>query len=346
MNKNYFKNFKKTYVIAEIGVNHNNNIKIAKKLILAAKKAKADAVKFQTFKADDLATPKTPKVLYQKVTTNTKENHYQMLKKLELSEKSHKIIFNFCKKKKIEFISTPYYVNGAKFLKNLGVKIYKTASADLFDYRLHRYIAKTKKPSIISTGMSNLSDIERVLKIYKKYKNPNVAILHCVSNYPCKNESINLNAIKLMKKRFGNNYVYGYSDHSSSSLASVLSISLGSKIIEKHFTLNKNMKGPDHKASITPEELDNLIKKIRNSEKILGSYKKTIQKEEKEMSKISRKSLYFSKNLLAGTKLNESDIIELRPCKGLSTFELPKIVGKRLKKNVKKFDLVNIKKIK
>ena len=291
--KDLQKNPKQTFVIAEIGVNHNNNISLAKKLIEKAKFAGADAVKFQTFKAKNLVLPGTRKVKYQLKSPNDKEDHYQMIKNLELSYEDHKILFKFCKKKKILFLSTPYDVESAKFLNNLGVKMFKTASADLIDYNLHNYLAKLRKPVIISTGMSSLDDIKKTLHIYKKSGNSKITLLHCVSNYPCSLKSINLNVLYTLKK-FG--YRVGYSDHSNEILIPSLAVSAGSKIIEKHFTLNKNLKGPDHKASLNVMEFRKMVKQIRKTEIVMGKNVKKIQPEELEMSKISKKSLYFNKD--------------------------------------------------
>ena len=264
LTKNIIKETKRTFIIAEIGVNHNNSISLAKKLIEKAKFAGADAVKFQTFKADNLVLPGTRKVKYQLISTNDKEDHYQMIKKLELSYKDHKTLFNYCKKKKILFLSTPYDVESAKFLNKLGVKIFKTASADLIDFNLHNYLAKLKKPVIISTGMSLLEDVKKTLKIYKKYKNSNLTLLHCVSNYPCSLESINLNVLNTQNW----DLVLGIHD-SNDILIPSLAVSAGSKIIEKHFTINKNLKGPDHKASLNVTEFKEMVNQIRKTEIIM-----------------------------------------------------------------------------
>jgi N,N'-diacetyllegionaminate synthase len=340
--KSFFKKLKKTYIIAEIGVNHNNNISLAKKLVDKAKSAGADAVKFQTFKAKNLVLPGTRKVKYQLRNKLDKEDHYQMIKKLELSYSDHKVIYNYCKKKKIDFLSTPYDVESAKFLKKLGVKIFKTASADLIDYNLHYYLAKIKKPVIISTGMSSIKDIKKTLNLYKKLKNLNISLLHCVSNYPCSYKSINLNAIHSLKKL---KFVVGYSDHSNDNLASCLAVGAGSKIIEKHFTLNKNLKGPDHKASCDPKELKSLVNKIRKAELIMGKKTKKIQTEELEMSKISKKSLYFRKSKKKRLEIKSSDLVALRPGVGLSPFLIHKFIGKKLKRNVLKHELLTFKHI-
>ena len=338
--KNFFDKFDKAFVIAEIGVNHNNNLILAKRLIDEAKLAGADAVKFQTFKAKNLVIPGTRKVKYQINNNKDKENHYQMIKRLELSYSDHRILFRYCKNKKIKFLSTPYDVQSAKFLNQLGVKVFKTASADLIDYNLHCYLAKTKKPVIISTGMSKINDITKTLKIYKRFKNNNICLLHCVSNYPCSYESINLNCIHTLRKL---KFSVGYSDHSIDNLASCLAVSNGAKIIEKHFTLNKKFIGPDHKASCNPKELQNLIKDIRKTETIMGNEIKKIQTEEKEMSNISKKSLYFKVNKKKNSIIKSRDIISLRPGNGLNPFLITMFIGKKLKKDVYKNDLIKLK---
>lgn len=334
---NFFSKLKKTFVIAEIGVNHNNNIVLAKKLILHAKLAGADAVKFQTFKAENLVLPGTRKVKYQLKYSRDKEDHFQMLKKLELSYENHQKLFDYCKKIRIIFMSTPYDVESAKFLNKIGVKIFKTASADLIDYNLHNYLSKQKKPIIISTGMSTLKDIKRTLKVYKKNQNSNIALLHCVSNYPCNLNSINMNALNELKKL---KFTIGYSDHSDDMLTPCIAVSMGSKIIEKHFTLNKKLKGPDHKASFNPKELKEMIENIQKTKLIMGNSFKKIQPEELEMSKISKKSLYFNKDKTKGSKIVSSDLISLRPGFGINPFFIKSIIGKKLKFNIKKHQIV------
>ena len=333
----------KTYIIAEIGVNHNNKFNNAKRLILEAKKCGADAVKFQTFKASTLANLWTKKVKYQKKHLRDHETHYEMLQKLELSAENHLKLQKYAKKVKIDFLSTPYDVESAKFLKErLRLNIFKVASADIIDYQLHKYLSRSASQVIISTGMSNLNEINMALKMYKK--KTSIIIMHCVSNYPCSYSSINLNALKILKK-FG--HTLGYSDHSIGNNSACLAVAMGAKVLEKHFTLNTKMIGPDHKASLDPIGFKNFVKDIRLTELILGKSKKELQKEELQMYQISRKSLYFSKNLAKNTVIKYNSLTALRPNKidGLSPMMIPKIVGKRTKFAVKKFDLVNFKKI-
>ena len=326
--------FKKNipYFIAEIGVNHNGNLDLAKKMILAAKSSKASAVKFQTFKAENLVTPQTPKALYQLRNTSVNESHYQMIKSLELSESMHHKIFSFCKKKKIDFISTPYSINDAKFLNKIGCKIYKTASADLVDLEMHEYLAKNRKIVLISVGMASIKEIKECVQIYEKYKNRNFVLLHCVSNYPCSYESLNINVITRLKSLF--NCEVGFSDHSIGPYAATLSYALGAKIIEKHFTINKKLKGPDQKASVLPKDFLYLVNEVNKTKLILGTNQKKCQKEEKLMSLVSRKSLTLVKDLSKGTILKKKHLKLKRPGAGLYYNRLQFILGKKLKKDL------------
>jgi len=329
----------KTFVIAEIGVNHNGSVKIAKKLILSAKKNNADAVKFQSFNADRLAFKHTPKVKYQKKNSKKKETHYQMLKKLQLSEAQHLELINFCKRKKIEFLSTPYDVEDAKLLAKHGIKKFKTSSADLTDYFLHNFLSKNAKQVIISTGMSNLKEISNTLKVYNR-KKTKIILLHCISNYPCSDNSLNLNNITTLKNSF--KLPVGFSDHSNNKLAAITAMGLGCRVIERHITLSKKMKGPDHLASDDPVQFKRYVKLIRNNEKILGDFEKKKQKEEIEMLKISRKGIYYLKDLKKGEKVTLNNFFLRRPWGGLSLFDIKKILKNRLLKDVKKNEKVKI----
>ena len=331
---------KKPYVIAEAGVNHNGKLNLAKKLILGAKKAGADAIKFQSFIAENLVKKNAPKVPYQIDKKNSSETHFQMLKKLELSFEDQKKLFSFCKKLNIDFISTPFDIQSALYLKRLGVNTIKISSGDLTDLTLHETISKLNIDTIISTGMANMFEIERTLKLYKN-KNK-VSLLHCVSNYPAAINSQNLKAIKLMKNKF--KCRLGYSDHTVGDLASIIAVAEGAEIIEKHITLDNRMRGPDHKASMELKDLKDFVYKLKNVNLVKGKNEKKCQNEESKTKKISRKSLYFSKNLSKGHRLKKNDFIALRPAKGLDPFHIRKLLNKKLSRNVKKFQIV-IKKI-
>lgn len=329
---NFFEGVSKCYIIAEIGVNHNGDIDLAKEMILAAKESGADAVKFQTFSAELLVSKNTPKVQYQKLTTKDDESHYQMIKKLELEQSDFEEVFRFCSEIEIDFISTPYDVTSTEFLNKLGVKFFKTASADIVDLQLHEFIAKTGKRAIVATGMASLGEIETVVDIYEKYGNDNLVLLHCVSNYPCSDGSLNLKALEVIKSAFGK--PVGYSDHSHGSLASSLSITFGSKVIEKHFTLDKNLPGPDHKASSTPEEFKILVTDIRRAECMLGKPRKKRQKEEQQMAEVSRKSIVYKHDLSSGHVITSEDLTVMRPGNGFPPHMLSKFIGLNLTKNV------------
>jgi len=340
---NFFSKLTKTFVIAEIGVNHNGDMNLAKKMIKSAKKCGADAVKFQTFTAKSLVSLHTPKVPYQKLNSNKKETHYQMINKLEFKKKDHLEIIKYCKKLKILFISTPYDVESADFLNKINIRIFKTASADIADFFLHNYLSKVKQPVIISTGMSDLNEIKDVLKIYKKNKKSNISLLHCVSNYPCKISSINMRAMELINNF---NYTTGYSDHSPDSTAATLSLAFGGKIIEKHFTTDKSLPGPDQKASSNPEEFAKLVNDIRQTEIILGKKQKKLQKEEKSMHKISRKSFFTKQDIIKNEKLTLSKLKLLRPGTGISYKNIKYFLEKKVRKNIKKNTLLTRKLLK
>ena len=325
---------KKVTIVAEIGVNHNGDIKLAKRMIKEAKKCGADVVKFQTFFADLFIKINTGKVKYQKKNTAKKENHYQMIKKLELKRKEFFKLKNYCDRLNIEFLSTPYDIESVDLLEQLKVKRYKVASADLVDMLLHKRILQTKKPVILSTGMATIEEIRKTVEFYKKNNMKKITLLHCVSNYPCSYKSINLNIIPKLKKLF--NLPIGFSDHSEGNIAAILSVSLGGIMIEKHFTLDKNLPGPDHKASSTPREFSTLVKTIRAAETMLGNDQKKCQLEEREMRRIGRKSITLKRSMRCGEIINEKDIIMKRPGTGLNGQKIYMIIKKKLKKNFKK----------
>jgi N,N'-diacetyllegionaminate synthase len=329
---NYFSNLNRVLIVAEIGVNHNGDMSLAKQLIDAAKNSGADAVKFQTFTADALTLPHTPKVPYQCTTTSARETHFEMLRRLELNESQQNEIVDYCQMRQIECFSTPYDILSAKFLSKLGTPMFKTASADIVDLPLQRYIAATQLPAMVATGMSTLGEIERIVKIFEEEKNPNLILLHCVSNYPCSDESLNLRAMAAMGRAFS--LPFGFSDHSEGYIAAVASVALGCKVIEKHFTLDRRLSGPDHKASSEPSEFADLVCNVRRVEQILGSARKECQPEERQMALVSRKSLTLNRTLLAGELLS-ADYLDLkRPGTGLDSSWLPSLLGLKVLKDL------------
>jgi len=322
----------KCYMIAEIGVNHGGSVELAYKMIDAAKEAGADAVKFQTFKASSLVSQGTPKVDYQMSTTDKHETHYQMIKSLEFKYEDHPSVFNYCKSKDIDFISTPYDIESAIFLNDLGVDIFKTASADIVDIPLHNFLASLNKKVIISTGMATLGEIENIVSIYRGFDISNLSILHCVANYPCAYESLNLNVINTLQNSF--KVPVGFSDHAIGCYPAIASIALGATIIEKHFTLDKDMDGPDHKASNNPEEFAELVRAVRIAEKSMGDSIKQVQDEELQMRGVSRKSLFFSKDINKGETISAEDIVLKRPGNGIYSNMLQSIIGKKAAKDL------------
>lgn len=324
-------------IIAEIGVNHAGSVKLAKQMIDAAKDIGADAVKFQTFSADRLVSQYTPKVQYQKSTTNQNESHYEMIKSLEFKFEDHFPVIDYCKQKNIEFISTPYDIQSAEFLVSAGVRVFKIASADIVDLSLNRYVAENASEAIISTGMATLGEIETVVDIYRK-NNCNFSLLHCVSNYPCEYASLNLQAMNVLRHAFQCDV--GYSDHAVGNIPAIISVALGAKIIEKHFTLDKNMEGPDHKASSDVAEFKELVDSIRTAELALGSPIKQIQEEEKEMRLVSRKSLFLSRVVKKGEALSAQDFELKRPGTGLVESRLIDVIGKKSTRELKSGEML------
>ena len=324
----------KVFIIAEAGVNHNGDIRLAYKLVDAAKEAGADAVKFQTFKAENVVSKITEKAEYQRETTNSEESQYEMIKKLELSFEDFVKIKDYCDKKGITFLSTPFDYESVDFLESL-VPLYKVGSGEITNLPFLEYIAKKGKAIILSTGMSTLGEVEEAVKtIINVNSSLPLVLLHCVSNYPAKYEDVNLKAMLTLKEAF--ELPVGYSDHTLGIEIAIAAVALGAKVIEKHFTLDRGLPGPDHKASLEPDELKKMVKAIRNVEKALGSGVKRPTQSELKVMKVARRSLVATRDIRAGEVVKESDILIKRPGTGI----LPKfkeiIIGMRLTRDVKK----------
>ena len=330
----------KVIVIAEAGVNHNGNLKIAKKLVDVAKLARADYVKFQSFSHNKLVTNKAAKANYQKSNSNRSETQTEMLKKLELSIKEHSKLINYCKKKKIKFLSTAFDIDNLKFLIKNKIDFIKIPSGEITNLPLLKYISTKNKKILLSTGASTLKEIEKALKILKKNKKKNITVLQCNSAYPTLIKDLNLNILKTFRKKFNCNI--GISDHSLSIIAPSCAVALGATIVEKHFTLNRKMRGPDHKSSLEPKELAKMIDNIREIEVALGNSKKIVTKSEKENRKIIRKSLVASKNIYKGQKFTIKNIIPKRPSGGISPMNIEKVLGKIAKKDFKSDEIIKL----
>ena len=314
------------YIIAEIGVNHNGSVELAEKLIDAAARAGAHAVKFQHFKADKLASLETPKVKYQMRTSDPAESHHAMLKNLEISVEIESLAIRKCKELRIDFISTPYDPDAADHLISLGCKFIKTASADIVDHRIHKKIANSDARALIATGMATLDEISSCMAIYEKAcKKP--VLLHCVSNYPCSQESLNLRVIVELARKF--NVDIGFSDHSVGHSAATIAYSLGASFFEKHFTLDKGMPGPDHLASSTPSEFFDLIQALKATELVLGSPEKKVQLEEMQMKEVSRKSACTSREIQVGEVITEECITMMRPGGGICGSSYFDLIGRK-----------------
>ena len=331
---------KKIFIIAEAGVNHNGSIKLAKKLISIAAKCGADAVKFQTYSTENLSTKNAIKAKYQISKKNKNENQFTMLKKLELSEKMHKICINECKKNKIMFLSSAFDIKSIDYLHRLKQRIFKIPSGEITNLPYLKHLGKLKKKIIISSGMSNVNEIDDALKVLYKSgtKKKNITLLHCNSEYPSPFKDLNLNAINFLRKKF--KIKVGYSDHSIGIEVPIAVAALGAKVIEKHFTLNKKLKGPDHKSSIEPKELSIMIKSIRNVEIAMGKSQKFLTKSEKKNLKVVRKSIYASKQINKGEKFTMQNLTVLRPFLGISPMKIDKFIGNKSKYNFRKGQLI------
>lgn len=317
-------------IIAEIGVNHNGDVALAKNMVKQAKACGADIVKFQTFSADRLAAISTPKVPYQLRTSDPNETHHAMLKKLELSKEAHMALKTFCDRLGIEFCSTPYSHEDAEFLNELGVATFKVASADIIDRKLHEFIAGTGKECLLSVGMATMEEIAATLELYDSRNARNrIVLLHCVSAYPAEPSDLNLRVIETFREQFG--CLVGFSDHTRGVECAIAAAALGACVIEKHFTLDKTMPGPDHAASSTPDEFAALVNAVRIVEQALGDGMKRICRSEEEMRAVSRKSIVAARDLPAGCALTDRDITFRRPGSGISPMQYPLLLGRSLK---------------
>ena len=317
-------------IIAEIGVNHNGDVALAMDMVKQAKASGADIVKFQTFSAGRLATVGTPKVPYQLRTSDPNESHHAMLMNLELSREAHIKLKVFCDRLGIEFCSTPYSRDDAEFLNELGVSTFKVASADIIDRKLHEFIAGTGKECLLSVGMSTMEEIAATLELYDSRNARNrVALLHCVSAYPAEPSDMNIRVMETLREQFG--CLVGFSDHSRGVECAVAAAALGACVIEKHFTLDNTMRGPDHAASSTPDEFARLVNAVRIVEKALGDGIKRICRSEEEMRAVSRKSIVAAVDLPTGYILTEKDLAYRRPGSGISPMQYPVLLGCALK---------------
>jgi len=333
---------KRVFIIAEAGVNHNGSVSIAKRMIDVASEAGADAVKFQTFKAENVISKFAPKAEYQKSTTGHSESQLDMAKKLELNEKEFKGLFDYCKERTIMFLSTPFDLDSIDLLNRLGLEIFKIPSGEITNLPYLKEIGALKKKVIMSTGMSYVREIKSALDALIKAgtRKKNITLLHCNTEYPTPYEDVNLYAMITLKKKFG--VEAGYSDHTLGVEVPVAAAALGASVIEKHFTLDRNMEGPDHKASLEPVELKAMVKAIRNLEKALGSSVKKPSASESKNIAIARKSIVAARKIRRGAALTSENLTVKRPGTGINPMRWEHILGRKAKKDFQRDELIEI----
>jgi N,N'-diacetyllegionaminate synthase len=343
MTKNQVFGSQKVYIIAEAGVNHNGRLDLAKKLVDVAVEAGADAIKFQTFKARNLVSKNAPKAEYQKQGTENNESQFQMLQKLELDLNAHKELLEYCEQKGIQFLSTPFDQESVDLLIKLGMPLFKIPSGEITNLPHLRYIGSLKKPIILSTGMSTLGEIEDALKVLTdsgtSFKN--ITVLHCNTEYPTPMKNVNLKAMQTIQSAFPGISV-GYSDHTLGIEVPIAAVALGAQVIEKHFTLSKDLKGPDHQVSLEPLELKAMVKAIRNIERALGGARKCPNQKEIKNRLIGRKSIVASTSILKGEVLSDKNLTTKRPGNGIDPMRWDDIIGKTASHDYQVDDLIEI----
>ena len=329
-----------TFIIAESGDDHNGNFENALKLVDAAVEAGADCVKFQTFVTEEIITKNAKMAEYQINNTGCEESQFSMVKKLELSFYEFKLIKKYCDEKKIMFLSTPFDIPSIEFLEELNIPIFKIPSGEVTNLPYLVKIAQTGKSVILSTGMCEVKDIQLAIQILEDNGCGTITLLHCNTEYPTPYEDVNLNAMTTMRKKFKKEV--GYSDHTLGIEVPVAAVAMGATVIEKHFTLDKTMPGPDHKASLEPDELNEMIIKIRNIEKALGDGVKRVSNSERKNITIARKSIVARKSIARGELFTEDNLAVKRPGNGMSPLLWNKIIGTKANKDYVVDELIKI----
>lgn len=321
----------KVIIIAEAGVNHNGSLENAKKMVDVAKEAKVDYVKFQTFVSGKLVSVNAKMAEYQEQNIGKAESQLAMLKKLELSQKDFLELKKYCEEKKIGFLSTPFDLDSIEFLTDLGMDFFKIPSGEITNYPYLVKIARTGLDVVMSTGMCEMGEIEQAVEVLRKNGTKNISLLHCNTEYPTPYEDVNLKAMDTLAEIF--QVPVGYSDHTQGIEVPIAAVARGAVVIEKHFTLDKNMEGPDHKASLEPKELQEMVKAIRNIEKALGSGEKKPSRSEKKNIAVARKSIVASKNIKKGEIFTEDNLAVKRPGDGISPMLWGEVIGKAAKRD-------------
>jgi N,N'-diacetyllegionaminate synthase len=332
---------KRTIIIAEAGVNHNGSTGLAKKLIDVAALAGVDYVKFQTFKSENLVTKSAKKADYQQKNTKSDCSQYEMLKKLELSAEQHLELIQYCNICGVKFLSTAFDMDSVEFLSALRLGLWKIPSGEITNYPYLKRIAQENQPVILSTGMSTIQDIQAAVEVLVKYgvEKSQITVLHCNTQYPTPMQDVNLLAMNTIAKEIS--VKIGYSDHTSGIEIPVAAVALGATVIEKHFTLDRNMEGPDHKASLEPDELKAMVTAIRNVEKALGSSEKTVSASESENINIARKSIVASKCIAKGETFTEENLTVKRPGNGISPMKWDNVIGEKAMKEFEEDELID-----
>jgi N,N'-diacetyllegionaminate synthase len=332
----------KVFIIAEAGVNHNGSTELAKKLIDAAIEAGADAVKFQTFKADKLVSKRAQKADYQKQTTSADETQYEMIKKLELDENAHRILISYCKEKKIMFLSTPFDHDSIDLLNSFQMPIFKIPSGEITNLPYLHHIGSLGKEVILSTGMANLDEVQDALEVLIKAgtSKEKISVLHATTEYPCPIGEVNLRAMQTIKAAFG--VKVGYSDHTQGIEVPIAAVAMGACVIEKHFTLDRTMEGPDHKASLEPDELKAMVQAIRHIEQALGDGVKRPSESEQKNISVARKSILASRPIKIGETFSDNNLIVKRPGNGISPMRWDEIIGHKATRNFSVDELIEL----
>jgi len=326
------------FIIAEAGINHNGNVRLAKKLIDVAVEAGADAVKFQTFNAENVVTLTAEKAEYQKDLLDSEESQYKMLKKFELSEDDFWDISDYAKKSGIIFLSTPFDEDSVDILDKMGVPAFKIPSGEITNFPLLKRIGQKSKPIILSTGMATLGEIEDALNYLNKQGIEEIILLHCTTSYPAPVESVNIRALETLRCAF--RMPVGFSDHTEGIIISIAAVSMGACVIEKHFTLDRTLPGPDHKASLEPQELIALVKSVRDVERAFGNGIKTPNEIEKAIKKIARKSIVARRDINSGDILTWENLIIKRPGTGIEPKFFDLVLNKKARIHIQKDQVI------
>lgn len=330
----------KTFIIAEAGVNHNGDLELAKKLVDCAAASGADCVKFQTFRAENLVQRFAKKAEYQISNTQNNDTQLQMIKALELSFESFVALKDYCAQKNIMFLSTPFDLESIEFLDSLDIPFWKIPSGEITNYPYLVKIAKTGRDIVLSTGMSDLDEIHAAMDVFRQNGCGKITLLHCNTEYPTPFEDVNLNVMQTLRQEFC--VEVGYSDHSQGIEVPIAAVAMGAVIIEKHFTLDQNMPGPDHKASLEPNELADMVRSIRNIEKALGSAEKRPTPSEAKNKAIARKSIIAKRDIKSGETLTEENLTTKRPGSGISPMHWDNILGLSAVRDFKEDELIEL----